>query len=64
MTGFDKDKARSNVEMASELVPVVVIAIGKEDSAEKLPTALAERELAPRGRKSLDEIVVKGLPKI
>ena len=64
MTGFDKDKARSNVEMASELVPVVVIAIGKEDSAEKLPTALAERELAPRGRKPLDEIVVKGLPKI
>lgn len=64
MTGFDKDKARSNVEMASELVPVVVIAIGKEDSAEKLPTALADRELAPRGRKPLDEIVVKGLPKI
>ena len=64
MTGFDKEKARSNVEMASELVPVVVIAIGKQDSAEKLPAALAERELAPRGRKSLDEIVVVGLPKL
>ena len=25
--------------------------------------ALAERELAPRGRKSLEEIVVVGLPK-
>jgi hypothetical protein len=64
MTGFDKDKARSNVAMASELVPVVVIAIGKQDSAEKLPTALAERELAPRGRKPLEEIVVVGLPTI
>jgi nitroreductase len=41
---------------------VVVIAIGKQDSPEKLPTALAERELAPRGRKSLAEIVLVGLP--
>ena len=64
MTGFDKEKARSNVEMASELVPVVVIAIGEQASAEKLPAALAERELAPRGRKSLDEIVIIGLPKL
>ena len=64
MTGFDKDKARSNVAMASELVPVVVIAIGQQDSPEKLPAALAERELAPRGRKSLEEIVVVGLPTI
>ena len=64
MTGFDKDKARNNVEMASELVPVVVIAIGEQAEADKLPAALAERELAPRGRKPLDEIVVKGLPKI
>jgi nitroreductase len=63
MTGFDKDKARSNVEMASELVPVVVIAVGEQADADKLPTALAERELAPRGRKSLDEIVLVGLPK-
>lgn len=64
MTGFDKDKARNNVKMASELVPVVVIAIGEQAEADKLPVALAERELAPRGRKPLDEIVVKGLPKI
>jgi nitroreductase len=64
MTGFDKDKARSNVEMASELVPVVVIAVGEQADADKLPTALAERELAPRGRKSLDEIVLVGLPKL
>lgn len=64
MTGFDKEKARGNVEMASELVPVVVIAIGKQDSHEKLPAGLAEREIAPRGRKTLEEIVLAGLPKL
>jgi nitroreductase len=64
MTGFDKDKARTSVEMPTELVPVVVIAIGKQDSHEKLPSGLAEREVAPRGRKTLEEIVLVGLPKI
>jgi nitroreductase len=64
MTGFDKDKARTSVEMPTELVPVVVIAIGKQDSHEKLPAGLAEREVAPRGRKTLEEIVLVGLPKI
>ena len=64
MTGFDKDKARTNLDMASELVPVVVIAIGKQDAPEKLPAAMAEREVAPRGRKTLEELVIAGLPKI
>jgi len=64
MTGFDKDKARTNLEMASELVPVVVIAIGKQDLPEKLPAAMAEREVAPRGRKPLEELVIAGLPTI
>ena len=64
MTGFDKDKARTNLEMASEFVPVVVIAIGKQDLPEKLPGAMVERELAPRGRKPLEELVIAGLPKI
>ena len=64
MTGFDKDKARTNLEMASELVPLVVIAIGKQDLPEKLPAAMAEREVAPRGRKPLEELVIAGLPKI
>jgi nitroreductase len=64
MTGFDKDKARTNLEMASEFVPVVVIAIGKQDAPEKLSEAMAERELAPRGRKPLEELVIAGLPKI
>jgi len=64
MTGFDKDKARENVDMPTELVPVVVVAIGRQDSADKLPAAMAEREVAPRGRKALSEIVITGLPTI
>jgi nitroreductase len=64
MTGFDKDKARTELDMASELVPVVVIAIGKQDTPEKLSEAMAEREVAPRGRKPLEELVIAGLPKI
>ncbi len=64
MTGFDKDKARTNVEMPTELMPVVVIAIGKQDSHERLSGGLAEREVAPRERKRLEEIVLVGLPKI
>ena len=64
MTGFDKDKARKNVEMPTELMPVVVIAIGKQDSHERLSGGLAEREVAPRERKRLEEIVLVGLPKI
>jgi nitroreductase len=64
MTGFDKDKARENLSMASDLVPVVAIAIGKQDLPEKLPDAMAERELAPRARKSLEEIVIAGLPQL
>lgn len=64
MTGFDKEKARENLSMASDLVPVVAIAIGKQDLPEKLPAALAERELAPRARKPLEEIVIAGLPQL
>jgi nitroreductase len=62
MTGFDKDAVRLNLEMTSELVPVVVVAIGTQDAPEKLAGPAAEREVAPRSRKPLDELVIAGLP--
>jgi nitroreductase len=62
MTGFSKDKARAALGMPDELVPVVVIALGKQDSPEKLSGPLQERELAPRVRLPLEELVLKGLP--
>ena len=62
MTGFDKALAQSQLSIASELMPVVVIALGTQDVPEKLSGPLLEREIAKRERLPLSEIVVKGLP--
>ena len=62
MTGFDKAIAQTELSMPAELVPVVVIAIGKQDAPEKLSGPLLEREQAKRERLPLAEIVLKGLP--
>jgi nitroreductase len=63
MTGFDRAQSAKVLEMAPDLTPVVVLAIGKQDLPEKLEGPAAERELAPRIRKELSEIVIAGLPK-
>ncbi len=62
MTGFDPEKAVQNLGIDASLIPVAVIAIGKQASAQQLEGPLLERENAPRERKALEEIVVKGLP--
>jgi nitroreductase len=62
MTGFNKETAQGAVEVPAELVPVVVIALGKQDAPEKLSGPLLERELAKRERLPLETIVLKGLP--
>jgi nitroreductase len=62
MTGFDKAIAQSALSISSELVPVVVIAIGTQDAPEKLTGPLLEREMAKRERLALSEIVIQGLP--
>ena len=62
MTGFDAAKAAENLGADASFTPVAVIAIGKQAPADLLQGAMLERENAPRQRKSLEEIVVKGLP--
>ena len=62
MTGFDVAKAAENLRVDSTLTPVAVIAIGKQAPADLLQGAMLERENAPRQRKSLEEIVITGLP--
>ena len=62
MTGFDAAKAAENLGTDASLTPVAVIAIGKQAPADLLQGAMLERENAPRERKTLEEIVVKGLP--
>ena len=61
MAGYSKELARTALGISDDLVPVVVIAVGKQDAAEKLPEALAAREVAPRERIPLDKLVIKGL---
>ena len=60
MTGFDKAVAQEVLAIAPELLPVVVIAVGTQDVPEKLAGPLLERELAPRERLPLSELVIKG----
>lgn len=62
MTGFNREAAKVALSMSEALTPVVVAAVGTQDVAEKLAAPMLERELAPRERLPLSEIVVKGLP--
>ena len=62
MTGFDFPKAATNVGAPALLTPVVIVALGYQGDASLLSAAMAERENAPRSRKPLSEIVLKGLP--
>jgi nitroreductase len=58
MAGFDPDKARELLGIPEEYMIGAVIALGYQDEPEKLgDAALIERELAPRNRKPLSEIV-------
>lgn len=59
MAGFDHGAAAQFFDGA---LPIAVIAIGKQAPAEQLEGMMLERENAPRVRKALSEIVVKGLP--
>jgi len=59
MGGFDREKAAPLFEGA---VPIVIMAIGKQAPAEQLEGPAYDREVAPRSRKNLSEIVLKGLP--
>jgi nitroreductase len=59
MAGFDHEKAATYFDGAQ---PIAIIAIGKQAPAEQLEGMMLEREKAPRIRKELSEIVVKGLP--
>lgn len=57
MAGFDGAKARELLWIPDGYEPVAMIAIGYRGEPELLPEELREREIAPRVRKSLEEIV-------
>jgi nitroreductase len=59
MAGFDHEKAAVLFDGA---VPIVIMAIGKQAPADQLEGPAYDREVAPRSRKDLSEIVIAGLP--
>ena len=60
--GFVPDAVREIFGLAEDLKPIVVVALGKVAPADKLEGPAYEREIAPRTRLTLDEIVLHGKP--
>jgi nitroreductase len=62
MAGLDKAAAAAALDLHEDMEIITVIAIGKLDAADKLEGPLHEREIAPRTRVDLADIVLHGLP--
>ncbi|WP_350348528.1 nitroreductase family protein [Agromyces sp. G08B096] len=60
MGGFDAQRLHDAFELDDSLEVVSVTAIGVLGHVESLPDGLREREVAPRVRKPLDELVIVG----
>ncbi len=60
MAGFDPEKARAAFSLPAEYEPAAVTALGYPGDPQTLEGELRERELAPRERKPLGEIVFSG----
>lgn len=58
MGGFDPDALRTAFELAPELVPVSIVAVGKYTEAEDIPQGIRERDAAPRTRRALEELAI------
>ena len=60
MGGFNMNKTLEKFSLESDKYePVSFIAVGKEGDATSLPEDLRQREIAPRKRKSLNEIFLR-----
>ena len=60
MGGFSPERASEALGLPSTMTPYVVLAIGEYGDPETLAEPFRSRELAPRTRKSLDEVVFAG----
>ena len=58
MGGFDADAIRAAFGLTEHQVPVSITAIGAIGEPEQLPDTLREREVAPRSRMELDDIIL------
>jgi nitroreductase len=62
MGGFDTEAVRTRFGLTANLHPVVVIAVGRLDTARQLPEPLAARERAPRSRHPLTALLLPADP--
>lgn len=60
MAGFDDAKARKDLQIPEDFEPVVIAAIGYLGNPDNLPEDLRQRELSPRVRRPISEIVFAG----
>jgi nitroreductase len=60
MAGFDPQKAREAYAIPDSYEPITVSAVGYYGKLEQLPDDLRERELKPRERLALTELVYEG----
>ncbi len=60
MAGFDIEQARAGLTIPSGYEPVAMIAVGYPGDLTVLPDYLQEREMKPRERKPLAEIIFAG----
>ncbi|MGR2752220.1 nitroreductase family protein [Agromyces arachidis] len=58
MGGFDGDRLAAAFGLGDGLEIVSITAVGRVGDASTLPEPLREREVAPRSRKPIDEIVI------
>jgi len=61
MAGFSKSKLKSIFNLDDTTVPLVLVAVGKITEPDELSQELKERELSPRTRKDLSELMISGL---
>jgi nitroreductase len=62
MAGLDKAAAAAALDLHEDMDIITVIAIGKLGAADKLDGPLHEREIAPRTRVDLADIILHGNP--
>lgn len=56
--GFDRARTASEIELPADVQPAVMIALGYRGEAEHLEEPFLTRELSPRSRKPVSEVVL------
>jgi nitroreductase len=59
MAGFDRVRTKAELQLPESIEPVAMMALGYLDVPEKLPEPFLTRELTPRTRKPVAEVVLR-----